>query len=63
MRLGVVEMTYALDCKCGHRAEGGTHKRAYFWLALHLRLSPAHRGDRINLPRVLWELFRWRPVE
>lgn len=60
MRLGTIDITHSVECKCGeYVAEGGTLKRAYFWLTVHLLLSRNHQGDRVPLS-TFWALLRWK---
>ena len=67
--IGTIEITYSVDCKaCGYTARGGSIKRAYLWLALHLRTCEetalAHPESPHTLwstIKVLWQLWRWKP--
>jgi hypothetical protein len=58
MRLGIVEVTYEICCRCGHVATGGTERAAYLWLLYHLSLARAHAGGRPRLLSTAWAIWR-----
>lgn len=56
-------ITHTICCgRCDYAAQGGSMKRASFWLIWHLYFyCPERNTVKLPLLKTLWELWRWSP--